>query len=81
MLAIRKYRIFGLAIFDLVTAMIGLTLLFLLARWKHFPKLSVWPFVAAGVLLAIPLGMVFHILFGVNTKLNYDLGLSNAPKR
>lgn len=79
MLAIRKYRIFGLAIFDLVTAMLGMIIIFLLAKWKHFPNLSIWPFIIAGALLAIPIGVAFHIIFGVNTKLNYDLGLSNKP--
>ena len=77
MLAVRNYRIFGMAIFDLVLAMVGLVLVFLLARWKHFPNLKVWPFVLAGILLTIPVGIVFHIIFGTNTHLNYQLGLSN----
>ena len=27
----------------------------------------------------ILLGITFHVLFGVNTKMNYELGLSNKP--
>lgn len=78
---IRSHKIFGLAIFDLVTAIIGMIIIFLIA-WKiHYPKLDWWKFVVAAILLAIPVGIVFHILFGVNTKLNYTLGLSNKPKK
>lgn len=76
MLSIRKYRIFGIAIFDTVLALIGLVGLFLLARWKHFPNLSIWPFIITGIILTIPIGIFFHVLFGVNTTLNYRLGLS-----
>jgi L-cystine uptake protein TcyP (sodium:dicarboxylate symporter family) len=78
-MSIRDHRIFGLAIFDLVTAILGMILLFLLA-WKiHFPKLDWWKFVLAGLILAIPFGIIIHVIFGVNTKLNYKLGLSNSP--
>jgi NADH:ubiquinone oxidoreductase subunit 3 (subunit A) len=77
---LRKHKIFGLAVFDLVSATIGMILLFLLA-WKiHFPKLDWWKFVVAAVIITIPFGIIIHVFFGVNTKLNYDLGLSNTPK-
>lgn len=79
MLAVRKYKLFGLAIFDIVMSMIGLVLIFLIAKYKHFPNLKTRPFVIAGIMLAIPVGIVFHILFGTNTRLNYVLGLSNPP--
>lgn len=77
---LRKYKIFGLAIFDIVSSIIGLVLIFLVAKRIHFRELPATPFVIAGVLLAIPVGIVFHILFGTNTQLNYHLGLSNDPK-
>jgi len=78
---IRKYRIFGIAIFDLVTAIVGTIIIFLLL-WKwHFSHKSPWPFVIAGTVLAIPIGIVVHIIFGINTTLNERLGLSDAPKK
>jgi hypothetical protein len=78
MLSIRKYKIFGLAI---TLSMIGMILIFILARWKYFPNLKVYPFVVAGIILAIPLGIVIHIIFGVNTQLNYNFLLSQAPNK
>jgi hypothetical protein len=60
--------------------MIGMVLIFLIAKYKHFPKLNQYPFVIAGIMLAIPVGILFHVLFGTNTRLNYILGLSNPPK-
>ena len=77
---IRKYKIFGLAIFDLVVGILGMVVLFLL-MWKwHFPTLNPWHFVIAAILLTIPLGIVVHVIFGANTALNDKLGLSYRPK-
>ncbi len=76
---LRSYRIFGIALFDLIIAIIGTILILLLARFKWFSNLSITPFVLAGILLTIPLGIFFHIIFGVNTTLNYRLRLSNKP--
>lgn len=77
---IRDFRIFGIAVFDLVASFIGMIIIFLLARWKHFPNLNIWPFILYAILLAIPIGIFFHVIFGTNTTLNYRLGLSNIPK-
>lgn len=76
---IRKYRIAGIALFDLVLGVIGTILLFVMLQKWHFPHMNVWYFVIAGILLTIPIGIVFHIIFGVNTTLNYRIGLSNKP--
>ena len=77
---LRKHRIFGLAIFDIVTSIIGMVILFLI-MWKwHFRKLKPLAFIYAAILLAIPFGIIIHIMFGVNTSLNYKLGLSYNPK-
>lgn len=76
---LRGPRIFGLAIFDLVSALIGMVIIFLVAKAYHFPHLDAGPFVWAAVLLTLPTGILFHVLFGVNTQLNYDLGLSKKP--
>lgn len=78
---IRSYRIFSIAIFDLVLSMIGMVLIFLIAKQYHFKSLETWRFVFAGIIVAIPVGIVFHIIFGINTQLNYNLGLSGPPKR
>ena len=77
---LRQYKIFGLAAFDLILAILGMLVIFLIAKRVHFPKLPVWPFVAAAVLLTLPVAITFHILFGVNTALNYKLGLSGKPQ-
>lgn len=76
---LRKPRLFGLAIFDLTSAIIGLVLVLLVARRYFFPDLRPMNFCIAGTMLTIPIGIVFHILFGVNTTLNYRLGLSHRP--
>lgn len=70
-----------MAIFDLVTGVIGTVVLLLIAKAKHYPDLPATPFVVAGVLLTLPIAIFVHILFGVNTSLNYRLGLSKAPTR
>jgi hypothetical protein len=75
--SLRSYKIFGISIFDLISAMIGLIIIFLIAKHYHFPNLTSTPFILAGILLAIPVGITFHIIFGTNTSLNYKLGLSN----
>ena len=67
---LRSHKIFGLAIFDLVTALIGTIILFIIAWKVHFHKLDWWKFLIAAVILTIPIGIVFHVLFGTNTKLN-----------
>ena len=77
---LRSHKIFGLAIFDLAISFVFIITLFLTA-WKiHFKNLDWWKFLIAALLVTIPIGITFHVLFGINTKLNYDLGLSNKPK-
>jgi hypothetical protein len=78
---IRSYRIFGIAIFDLVLSIFGVVFIFLIAKNYKFKNLDTWKFILAGILLTIPIGIVFHIIFGVNTQLNYNLGLSRPPKK
>ena len=76
---LRSYRIFGIAIFDLVLGMLGLCLVFLYIHYRYYSNLDKRPFIIAGILLTIPVGIVSHMLFGVNTTLNYRLGLSYNP--
>lgn len=79
MATLRSYRIFGIALFDLILSIIG-TILIMLLFWRiHYRTLPVLNFVIAGALLAIPIGIFSHVLIGQNTKLNYVLGLSEKP--
>ena len=77
--SLRTHRIFGIALFDVISSMIGMTVLFIIFRQIHFKGLSVYPFIVAGILLAIPFGITVHIMFGTNTALNYFFGLSRKP--
>lgn len=80
MLAIRKYRIFNVAIFDLLLAITALMIIYLIA-WKiHFPRLRPYIFVLAAILTVIPISIGVHIILGINTTINYQLGLSYIPK-
>jgi hypothetical protein len=78
MTSLRSFRIFGIALFDLVLSMVIMTLIFLYIAPS--PPLSRINFIIAAIILTIPLGIVVHVLFGINTTLNYYLGLSNKPK-
>ena len=77
--SLRKHRVFGIAIFDLVSSFIGIIITFLIVWRLRFQNISPLNFVIAGILLTIPIGIFFHIIFGVNTRLNSLLGLSNPP--
>ena len=77
--ALRKPRICGIAVFDLVTALIGMVIIFSIAWRLHFYSLSYLPFLGASLLLTLPVGIVVHVIVGVNTSLNSYLGLSLQP--
>ena len=76
---LRSHRIFGISLFDLLVSMIGTIALFIWCWWKHFNTLYIWRFILAAIILTIPIGIVIHIIFGINTHLNYTLGLSKKP--
>jgi len=69
----------GFAVFDIVAAFIFTEILFLLAHCAYFKTLPTWPFALAAFLLFIPIGIFFHVLFGVKTRLNFLLKLSGSP--
>jgi ABC-type Fe3+-siderophore transport system permease subunit len=73
---LRSYRLYNIAMFDVVFGIIGTVLLLLLFKEKGKSSTN---YIIAGVLLTIPLGIFVHILFKVNTELNYKLGLSDKP--
>lgn len=66
---LRSWRIEGLALFDIILAVIGMVFI---SDWLHITKTT-------AVLLAIPIGIVTHFIFGINTTLNYKLGISDKP--
>lgn len=74
---LRSYKLFDIALFDLILSAIGMIIVFVLARNKYFPALPYEPFVMYAVALTIPVGIVFHVLTGTNTAISYKLGLSN----
>lgn len=76
---LREHKILGLAIFDLSISFIGIIIIFLIS-WKiHYKHLDWWKFVITAIIVTLPISITFHALFGVNTQLNYTLGLSNKP--
>jgi hypothetical protein len=78
---LREHKIFGLAIFDLSISFIGIIVIFLIAWKMHYPRLDWWKFVISAIIVTIPISITFHTLFGVNTELDYALGLSDKPKK
>jgi hypothetical protein len=77
----KRIYVFGVSVLDLGVSLIAMLAIFAMAwRW-HFRDLALWPFMVAAVLLTIPVGILFHVLFGVNTQINWKLGLSYQPKR
>jgi hypothetical protein len=67
---LRKPRIYGFALFDLLTSIIATEFIF---RQLGSDK---W----IGASLAIPIGIIVHLFLGINTTLNYKLGLSEPVK-
>lgn len=76
---LRSLRLFNIAVFDLVTAFLGMLLLFWLLHRVYYPHLNLGSFIIAALVLTIPVGILFHVLLGINTQLNYTLGLSDKP--
>lgn len=66
---LRSWRIGGLAIFDIVAAIIGMIMI---SSYIGISK-------EKAALLAIPIGILVHYIFGIDTTLNYKLGISNKP--
>ena len=60
---LRSHKIFGLAIFDLSISFIFTIALFMIAWRIHFKQLDWWKFFITALILTIPIGITFHILF------------------
>lgn len=73
---LRSYKALDLSLFDIVFGILGMVLIFLLCKKLYFKDLNYRPFIVAGVLLTIPVGIVAHVISGTDTALNRKLGLS-----
>ena len=76
---LRRPRVCGLVVFDTLLALIGLVVILTIAWKVHFRKLPYMNFLIVSFLILFPLAIFSHILVGVNTTLNYNLGLSGKP--
>lgn len=74
---VRSFRIFDIALFDLIASIIGLYYLFSFL-YPNQPNVFYWSWVAV---LVLPISVVAHLLTGTPTMLNYYLGLSPKPIR
>ena len=72
---LRKPRIAKIALFDVITAILGV-FIFLKLFFRNQNNLKLF-FVS--VLLAFLFGIVVHYVLGIPTMLNYYLGLSKKP--
>ncbi len=68
---LRSHRVYDIAIFDLVLSIVAAEYIFRYFGYQPY----------TGALLAIPIGVLAHALFGIDTELNYKLGISNKPIR
>lgn len=77
--ALRSYRIYKIALFDVVVASILLIIIFLIARKYLFKHVGIYTTIIVALLSVFPIGIITHVIFGIKTQLNYKLGLSNKP--
>lgn len=73
---LRSFRIFQIALFDLITAFFGLLLLVKLL-FKNKPQSF---YISWTIVLLLPISVLSHILVNQPTMLNFYLGLSKRPK-
>jgi hypothetical protein len=86
---LRSFKVtpINIALFDLVLALLGTGLIFVLVAviynkiTKTTPPDNIYLILFfLGFFLAIPIGVISHKIFGINTALNYKLGISDAPE-
>jgi hypothetical protein len=68
---LRSFRLFDIALFDLVLSFVAVILI---TVWLGY---SPW----LGAAITLPLSILTHAILGINTQLNYYLGISDAPDR
>ena len=72
---LRSYRIYGIALFDLFTAVIGIFMFtYIVSSTLTYSQRLLW-----SVVFVIPVGVATHFILGIPTTLNYYLGISRLP--
>lgn len=71
----RKYTIYDMALFDLIGTIIFALILGYLLKFRDITTMFLW------IITVFLIGIVTHILLGVNTMLGYYLGLNDKPIR
>ncbi len=77
---IREPKIFGMAIFDWTATLIAVYII----TWFVNKRYPGYGFIKMFIVLAIIttiVAIIVHKIFGINTMLNYYLGLNPKPKR
>jgi hypothetical protein len=74
---LRSFRIFEIALFDLIASIIGLYYILRFIQPNQSNEFY-WSWVAV---LVLPLSVISHLLTDTPTMLNYYLGLSPPPIR
>lgn len=72
---LRTPRLFGVALFDFITAFIGVMVLL----YVHDSKREPHYYYAWATILTLPIGVLSHLASNTPTTLNYYLGLSERP--
>lgn len=72
---LRQYRIAGMAIFDWVTSLLGGAIIGYFILENH--SVALW---TMWLIVWILIGIVIHLLVGVDTMLGYYLGLNKKPR-
>lgn len=78
-LKMKHIRILGMSSFELSLVLIGLILFIVVIN--YYKKLTVKNVIVlsiAFIMLVFSLGIIIHYIFGVNTQLNYLLGLTKC---
>lgn len=73
---LRSFRLFGIALFDLISAFLGMIIISLILRKFMFNSVSVEKTVLIAILLTLPIGIVTHYVIGTKTTLNGYLNLN-----
>ena len=68
---LRSYRVAKIALFDLLLSFIILAYISTLFGYSYW----------LGIIMTLPISIIAHLLFGIDTQLNYYLGLSKEPVR
>ena len=69
---LRSYRIFKIALFDLITAILGT---YLLLKYMFKGRQESF-YISWTIVITLPIGIVVHKLLGIETQLNKYLGIA-----